>query len=207
MNEQNKKNKSDVFTKKDVVQYNWKLTLRGLRFLHSKTISLVKLEKEEGVIVEVGSGTGLILRRLRSIYPKAKLLGIDASADMVKFAKANSDSSIEYKMAYASDLPVVGDSTDFSVSVLSAHHMDEEEKKELVREMKRITKSGGYILISDFGRANTWYGKMLAFLSSSHSHTKNNFEVIDKSIEENKLEIVSRHVQFGYIEHLLARKA
>ena len=93
MNEQNKKNKSDVFTKKDVVQYNWKLTLRGLRFLHSKTISLVKLEKEEGVIVEVGSGTGLILRRLRSIYPKAKLLGIDASADMVKFAKANSDSS------------------------------------------------------------------------------------------------------------------
>src|SRR5713226_7448543 len=57
-------------------------------------------------ILDVGCGTGKLLKSARARFPGARLVGVDAATEMVKFAQSSTpDGSIEFRQATAEDLP------------------------------------------------------------------------------------------------------
>jgi SAM-dependent methyltransferase len=94
--------------------------------------------------VDVGAGTGIPGRLLRSLLPDSCLWAVDCSQEMLDKCAA-SGTYDRYIRASASDLPLRSSSTDFVVSVHAVHLFD--DKRLAVREMARITKPGGIILL------------------------------------------------------------
>jgi ubiquinone/menaquinone biosynthesis C-methylase UbiE len=93
-------------------------------------------------ILEVGSGTGAILREIRTINPSAKLIGLDQNLLALKYSQ---------KMATDGTL-ILGDgavlpfsSQGFDIVVCHYFLMWVEDPIVTLREMLRVTRMGGWI--------------------------------------------------------------
>ena len=81
----------------DVEKFNcWSSTyedswLQYLYFdrIHKGVIRSVNVESAPGDILDIGCGTGRLLRKIRERWPYARLIGVDPAEGMVKRARAN----------------------------------------------------------------------------------------------------------------------
>lgn len=110
----------------------------------------------EGILVDVGSGPGHLLREIALAHPFLKLIGVDASSEMVEVGTENAQKvglrQIQFRQGEAQNLPFPDNSVDFVVSSLSLHHWSEPAKA--LEEIHRVLKPGGQMLIFD-GRRDT----------------------------------------------------
>lgn len=107
---------------------------------------LQELEKEEeGKLLDVGCGTGNILYRL--VNGKRELYGIDLSENMVEESKKRMGRDAHIKVADAEHIPYADNTFDTLVCNASFHHYPHPE--EVLREMKRVLKNGGKLLIGE----------------------------------------------------------
>lgn len=198
---------SDLIKEKTAKFYNIGAYLSGLVFVYIKTLKLIDLKRGDSLL-DVGCGTGIILKKLHKKYDgSVKLYGIDPSPEMLQVAKAHSSSDeIAFKIAYANDLPFINSQLDWVISTLAFHHMSPEEKIKAIGEMTRVLRSGGKILISDLGRPKGILGWIFAYLSKSHSYTKGNMELIEQTLRQNNFQIITIGRTLGWIEHLLCQK-
>lgn len=186
--------------------YDFGIAVAGLQSVYAKVAETVSLQPNDRVL-DVGCGTGKVLLRLYQKYPKAQFFGVDLSEDMIARARQESSGApIKFKIASAEDLPFVNQSLDWVISTLALHHMDEAEKRAFIKEAGRVLRLKGRLLIADLGRPKNWWGTILAFLSNSHSFTKNNMAVIEASLLENHFKLLRTCTQFGYIEHIISEK-
>src|SRR5260370_35805381 len=59
-----------------------------------------------GAILDVGCGTGKLLKSADARFPGAKLVGVDAAIEMVKYAEmSNPAGTIHFQQAMAEELP------------------------------------------------------------------------------------------------------
>lgn len=107
----------------------------------------------EGVVVEVGFGSGLNLRH----YNPAKvtqLIGIDPDAIMLSLAKRNANSVpfvLEFLQADAESMPL---SSGFADSVVVAYALCTiPEPSAALAEIRRILKPGGRLVFLEHGQA------------------------------------------------------
>jgi ubiquinone/menaquinone biosynthesis C-methylase UbiE len=106
-------------------------------------------------ITDIGCGPGYLLQTISKEFPENKLVGVDISKEMVEKAKANLASMgyserIEFRQGAADCLPFDDDTQDFIVSTFSLHHWADPEAS--FKEIYRVLKPGGQILIFDFRR-------------------------------------------------------
>ena len=75
-------------------------------------------------ILDVGCGTGRLLRSAALRFPGAELVGVDAAIEMVKQAKASFPSGvgIRFQQATAEHLPLQNAGFDLVFSTLTFHH-------------------------------------------------------------------------------------
>lgn len=107
---------------------------------------LDELEKEaEGKLLDVGCGTGNILCKL--VNGKRQLFGIDLSENMVEESKKRMGSHADIKVADAERIPYKDNFFDTLICNASFHHYPHPE--EVLKEMKRVLKSGGKLLIGE----------------------------------------------------------
>ncbi|MCI5144065.1 MAG: methyltransferase domain-containing protein [Candidatus Electrothrix sp. AR3] len=85
MTELTTKDKLIKHYQKDALVYD--LNRRFFLFGRKALISLIGKTLKPATILEIGCGTGGNLLRLSKLFPKAKLTGIDLSADMLDVAK------------------------------------------------------------------------------------------------------------------------
>lgn len=97
-------------------------------------------------VLELGVGTGETARRLRARYPDAELTGLDSQPEMVFKAR---ELGIEVRLARMED-PLPDGPWDLVVSVLSVHHLTEEQKRDLFR---RVGEESRAMVIGDQVRA------------------------------------------------------
>lgn len=101
-------------------------------------------------IIDVATGTGA------QAYELAKagydVVGIDLSEEMLKYANEKVDRSLKLKFlkADATDLPFRNNSFEAASISLGLHDMPFEIGIKALKEMKRVTKNGGAILIIDY---------------------------------------------------------
>jgi tRNA (cmo5U34)-methyltransferase len=90
-----------------------------------------------GRVLELGIGTGETTRRLLDAHPEAEVTGLDSSPEMVFRAR---ELLADVRLARMED-PLPDGPWDLVVSVLSVHHLTDEQKRELFRRVREQSRS------------------------------------------------------------------
>jgi tRNA (cmo5U34)-methyltransferase len=96
-------------------------------------------------ILELGVGTGETSRRVLAEHPGARLVGIDASAEML--AEADLPDA-ELRVARLED-PLPDSPFDLVVSCLAIHHLDGPGKQDLFGRIAAVLAGGGTFVLAD----------------------------------------------------------
>jgi ubiquinone/menaquinone biosynthesis C-methylase UbiE len=125
---------------------------RWTRYLEvSLRASLEEIGTETGArVLDVGCGTGALLERLRGRAPEAELWGVDLTPEMLAVARARLPSEVRLAVADVHRLPFPDARFDTVVSSSSLHHWSRPERA--LRELARVTRRGGRLVITDWTR-------------------------------------------------------
>jgi ubiquinone/menaquinone biosynthesis C-methylase UbiE len=99
-------------------------------------------------VLDVGCGTGELLRRLRAKYPGAVLAGLDPVPEMLDVARDKLSGAEDLRVGYADALPWAAASFDVVVSCNMFHYIT--HPVEALREMARAIRPGGALVLTDW---------------------------------------------------------
>jgi ubiquinone/menaquinone biosynthesis C-methylase UbiE len=97
-------------------------------------------------ILDLGCGTGQLLRHLRTTMPDANVVGVDASCSMLSMASAQG-SGIAWVGASAEQLPFAGATFDLVTASFTARHWSDMHRA--VGEAARVLTPTGTLAIAD----------------------------------------------------------
>jgi ubiquinone/menaquinone biosynthesis C-methylase UbiE len=100
-----------------------------------------------GTILDVGCGTGRLLRKAREYWPKAQFIGVDPAVGMIENARRLMPDA-KFYVGQAESLPLPDASVNLVFSTASFHHWQDQEKG--LREIKRVLQVGGLLFLADF---------------------------------------------------------
>jgi len=100
-------------------------------------------------VLDVGCGTGYLLRLLAGRYPQAtELAGIDAAPSMIEAAEqVAEDQRLRFTIGVAERLPYPDDVFDLVVSTTSFDHWADQQAG--LRECARVLAPGGHLMLAD----------------------------------------------------------
>jgi tRNA (cmo5U34)-methyltransferase len=107
----------------------------GYDDLQDQAVAAIPFSPER--VLELGMGTGETTRRLIEAHPDAWVIGLDASPDMVFRARKTYD---DVQLARMED-PLPDGPWDLVVSVLSVNQLDDDQRRNLCRQVKRQSRS------------------------------------------------------------------
>ena len=119
--------------------------------VHRAVLDLAEAEvPAPRAILDVGCGTGRLLRSAEDRFAGASLTGVDPAPTMVQQARAaaGGDSRIRFQQGSAEALPSPDHSLDLVFSTLTFHHWSDQEKA--IAEVARVLAPGGRWLLADF---------------------------------------------------------
>ncbi len=103
--------------------------------LQEATVSAIPFPPER--VLELGIGTGETTKRLLDAYPEAWVVGLDSSPQMVFRARETYD---DVQLARMED-PLPDGPWDLVISVLSVHHLIDEQKHLLFRRVREQSRA------------------------------------------------------------------
>ncbi len=123
-------------------------------------------------ILDVGCGTGYLTRVLAPVVtPTGQVTGLDPSPAMIEYALGRAPGNTDYTVGRGQDLPFPDDSFDAVVSSLALHHIPADDRREAVREMFRVLRPGGRLLVADLRPpANALARRLGELLLRHHGH-------------------------------------
>ena len=130
----------------------WVMT-RGQEQAFRKFIAeLAELKKGESVL-DIGCGTGtMALLAKQYVGETGKSCGIEPSAEMVSFARQKAKRQkalIDINPGVIEQIDHPSQSFDVILCVIVMHHMPDETKIQGIKEMARVLKSGGRLVVVD----------------------------------------------------------
>ena len=178
-----------VATRGDTRYFNWiapwydlQCSLFGMgRRFRVWTLSLVRLELQSGDhVLDVGCGNGVLTRSLAKIVgPSGRAWGIDPAPDMIRVAiqDANrAEDASHFKLAAMEGLPFPDISFDVAVISLVLHHLPPDLKALGLREVYRVLKPGGRLLIIEPDRPQRWVWRVLLWPMRFYPNLKDHIE-------------------------------
>jgi ubiquinone/menaquinone biosynthesis C-methylase UbiE len=158
--------------------------------IHKGVLSLVNVESVPGDILDVGCGTGRLLRKIRERWPYARLIGVDPAEGMVKKARQMMLDST-FMVSPAESIPLPDTSVDLVFSTTSFHHWSDQLQG--IREIRRVLRSGGQFFLADIAASP------FLFRFVNHGQFRNQYEV-RKMFEQVGLEVQTQpRLLLGYI--------
>lgn len=101
-------------------------------------------------LLDLGSGTGTLLSLVRSAYPTARLVGLDADPRIIALARGKVQSDVELVHGDATSPSFEPGSFDRVVSSLVLHHLTREQKLRALSGARMLLKSDGELHIADW---------------------------------------------------------
>ena len=148
----------------------WLLTRGRDRAFREKLTNLARLTPGETVL-DVGCGTGsLAIVASRKVGATGMVHGIDPSPAMIARARSKATTKagthLHFETGVAEAIPFSDATFDVVLSTLMLHHLPRPVRQQFVREMRRVLKPTGRVLIVDFADAQQRTG----LLAHVHRH-------------------------------------
>lgn len=120
-------------------------------------------------VLDCATGTGdLALAFARATAPNGAVLGTDFCAEMLAFGPAKAASAkldVQFEVADVMNLPYEAKS--FHASSISFGIRNVDDPKRALREMARVVKPGGRVLVLEFGQPRGVFGAFFRFYSNT----------------------------------------
>lgn len=110
----------------------------------------IKIEPKK--VLDLGSGTGYVSKKLKQRFKKAQFFQCDISEAMLSVARHNSPSFFSrnhFLCANAEQMPIATDQFDLVISSLMLQWCNDLDA--VFKEIKRILKPGGFFIFASFG--------------------------------------------------------
>lgn len=160
------------------------------RVFRENILRLARLQPGQSIL-DVGCGTGsLAIAAKRRLGATGQMRGVDASPEMLARARKKAKRAgleIEFTEAFAQQLPFADAQFDRVLSTVMLHHLPSGARAECAREMRRVLKPGGHMLVVDFGNPAAEGKGVLAHL---HRHGHVNPGDIDNLVKEVGLQVI-----------------
>lgn len=136
--------------------YDWYCPKIGLgRHFRDETLSRAALRPGEHVL-EVGCGTGVLTRlAAEAVGASGGAVGIDPAPRMIAVARISARQAgnrAEFRLAAIESMPFPDRSFDVALSSLMLHHLPGDVKRDGLREVFRVLKAGGRLVVVDLDR-------------------------------------------------------
>lgn len=153
----------------------WLITLGRERAFREKVLNLAELAPGESVL-DIGCGTGtLTVAAKRLVGNAGSANGIDASPEMIARARAKSRKAgldATFETAAAEALPFPDARFDVVLSSMMLHHLPRKTRLQCLREVRRVLRPAGRLLVVDFQSSNPGGGFFGHFRRHRHGHVK-----------------------------------
>lgn len=133
----------------------WLMFLGRIRALRVLPIDLAGIRSGERVL-DVGCGTGdVALAASKRVGPSGSVYGIDAAPEMIEVARRKArrairaGRSVQFQVEAVEALPFPDNSFDVVLSSLMMHHLPSDLKRRALKEIQRVLRPGGRLLIID----------------------------------------------------------
>jgi ubiquinone/menaquinone biosynthesis C-methylase UbiE len=102
-------------------------------------------------LLDVGCGTGRTLHQIARTHPSMRLHGADLSPSYIRLARKRLDEVAELTLAVENgeSLPWADEAFDIVTSVYMFHELPRNARRNVVREMLRVVRPGGLVVIED----------------------------------------------------------
>lgn len=140
--------------------------------VQSQTLAVAgRITTPIGSVLDLGCGTGRLLKRLAQAYPRASTMGIDPAPGMVRVARRQ---GLEAAVGTAEALPLPDRSFDLVVTTMSFHHWQDQAAG--LAEIHRVLTPGGHLLLVD--ATTTWWLRPLFVAVGMHGrfHTRRDLD-------------------------------
>ena len=185
------------------------LTLGREAALRRETLERAALLPGERVL-DVGCGTGTLAIGAAQAHPDCEVVGIDPASAMVGRAREKAraaKATVAFGVGAIEKLPAEDARFDVVLSSLMLHHVPEESRVEGLREVRRVLRPGGRLVLVDFAGHTLLFHGILARLtgraataSPAVAHVER--EVAEAGFERPRVQAMS----FRYLFCLVAYK-
>jgi ubiquinone/menaquinone biosynthesis C-methylase UbiE len=113
----------------------------------------------EARILDLGCGTGQLTARLAQRVRHGTVLGVDPAEEMIRVARRQRRrKNLSFEVGSSDAIPAGARAFDVVVSTISFHHWS--RPLESLREIARVLRPGGRLLILDFCRDSLFMGAL-----------------------------------------------
>ena len=137
------------------------------KFWRQKVVDLLKVEPGTNIL-DLACGTGdLTIMLAEKLKDKGQVIGLDCSTKMLEIGKKNIEeqnlsSVIELMQGDARDLPFSRQQFDYVVTAFALRNIS--DRVSALKEMKRVLKTDGIIVILDIFQVTIWgYRQLVMF--------------------------------------------
>lgn len=135
--------------------------------VHHAVLALIASDTKPESILDVGCGTGRLLRKAGVRWPGVRLIGVDPSEGMIAVARHLTPDAT-FSVGAAESLPLPDASVAVVVSTASFHHWRDEMAG--LREVARVLRPGGRFVLAD-PTLPVWVSKLIPHFGANRSHT------------------------------------
>lgn len=162
--------------------YDLQCSIFGLgRSFRDWTLSVARAELRAGDhVLDAGCGNGVLTRPIADIVgPSGQVWGIDPAPDMLRMAMqagSRTGNAAHFKLAAIEQLPFAGASFDAAIISLVLHHLPPELKLRGLKEVHRVLKPDGRLLVVEADRPDHWIWRILTWPMRLYGNMKDHLE-------------------------------
>ena len=114
--------------------------------IHNRVLDLAGSAPDSSTILDVGCGTGRLLRTAGERWPTSRLVGVDPAAGMIAVAREKTPKATFYETP-ANAIPLPDASVAIAFATVSFHHWA--DKPRGLMEISRVLRPGGAFINAD----------------------------------------------------------
>jgi len=120
-----------------------------------------RYNKSGTMILDFGCGAGLMTNFVQEVFYEAHVIGIDPNADNIQKART-AFSTIDFIELHNNILPFDDNTFDCIYSANVLHHIPFEQHQQTIKELMRVLKPHGTLIILELNPYNPWVAHSFA---------------------------------------------